>query len=194
MSFIRAVFILSFMLTCAAASVAQVTGQCTLKTEQLAGAQELYGLHPGMTVEQVKARVPTLEMGQTDAAGLSKTSFSPEFHPAMDKAAYRGARTISLEFFDGRLSSLRVGYNASFKWKSLEEFVPGMSRALGLPNSWQPRSRGGQQLVCGDYQVTATMIGGSPSISISDEKARSTWEARQAAIEEAEESASHPEP
>jgi hypothetical protein len=141
-----------------------------------------------MTVEQVKALVPTLEMGTTDAAGLSKTSFSPEFHQAIAKTAYPGVRTISLEFFDGRLTSLWIGYNASFKWKSMEEFVPGMSRALGLTETWRPRARGGQQLDCGDYEVTAMMIGGSPSIHISDEKARSMWETRRAAAEEAEES------
>jgi hypothetical protein len=142
-----------------------------------------------MTVEQVKARVPALEMGPSDAAGLSKTSFSPEFNPAIARSAYQGVRTISLEFFDGRLISLWIGYNASFKWKSLEEFVPGISRALGLPANWQPRSRGGQQLACGDFQVTALMIGGSPSLGISDEKARASWETRAAAAEEAEESA-----
>jgi hypothetical protein len=175
------------MLTCAAAVAAQASGGCALKPEQWAGAQELYGLRPGMTVAEVKARVPALEMGPTDAAGLSKTSFSPQFNRAMDKTAYQGVRTISLEFFDGHLSSLWIGYDASFKWKGLEEFVPGMSRALGLPDAWQPRARGGRQLVCGDFQVTATMIGGSPSINISDEKARSAWETRQAAAEEAEE-------
>lgn len=176
------------MLACAVASAAQVSGGCSLNQARLAQAQELYGLHPGMTVEQVKALVPALEMGLADAAGLSKTSFSPEFHKAIAKATYQGVRTISLEFFDGRLTSLWIGYNASFKWKSMEEFVPGMSRALGLPDKWRPRSRGGQQLDCGDFQVTAMMIGGSPSLHISDEKARSLWETRQAVAEEAEES------
>jgi hypothetical protein len=189
MNFLRAVLILGLMLTCAVRSPAQVSGGCSLNPARINEAQELYGLHPGMTVEQVRARLPALEMGPTDAAGLSKTSFSPEFHPAIDKTAYQGVRTISLEFFDGRLTSLWIGYNASFKWKNLEEFVPGMSRALGLAaQTWQPRSRGGQQLACGDFQLTALMIGGSPSLSISDEKARARWETRAAAAEEAEES------
>lgn len=188
MNFIRAVLILSLILACAVASAAQVSRACALNPARLSEAQELYGFHPGMTVEQVKALVPALEMGPTDAAGLSKTSFSPEFHPAIAKTAYQGVRTISLEFFDGRLTSLWIGYNTSFKWKSMEEFVPGMSRALGLTEKWRPRARGGQQLDCGDFQVTAMMIGGSPSIHISDEKAHSTWETRQAAAEEAEES------
>lgn len=189
MSFIRAVLIISLMLACAVACAAQATNRCTLNPAQVAEAQELYGLHPGMTAEEVKKRVPSLEMGPRDAAGLSKTSFSPEFHPAIAKTAFQGVRTVSLEFFDGHLTSLWIGYNASFKWKTMEEFVQGMSRALGLAGEWQPRSRGGQQLDCGDFQLTALMIGGSPSIHISDEKARATWETRQAAAEEAEESA-----
>src|ERR1051325_1086259 len=189
MSFIRTLLILCLLLACAVASAAQATNRCTLNPAQAAEAQELYGLHPGMTVAEVKARVPALEMGPKDAAGMSKTSFSPEFHPAIARTGFQGARTVSLEFFDGHLTSLWIGYNASFKWKTMEEFVPGISRALGLAGAWQPRSRGGQQLVCGDYQLTAMMIGGSPSIHISDEKARATWETRQAAAEEAEESA-----
>jgi hypothetical protein len=160
---------------------------CTLKLAQIAEARELYGLRLGMTVEQVKARVPTLEMGPTDASGLSKTSFSPAFHPAMDKTAYQGVRTISLEFLDGRVTSLWIGYDASFKWKSLDEFVPGIGRSLGLPAAWKQRPRGGQLLDCVDFQATAVMIAGSPAIGITDETAKQTWENRQAAAEQVQE-------
>ncbi|HEX8139685.1 MAG TPA: hypothetical protein VF544_19145 [Pyrinomonadaceae bacterium] len=184
---IRAIFFLSLMLICALASQAQDGGKCAAKLAQLGQGPELYGLHMGMTAEQVKARVPSIEMGFTDASGLSKTSFSPEFHPAMDKAAWAGARTISLEFLDGRVTALRIAYNGSFKWKTMEEFVPMMSRVLGLPVAWHQRPRGGQQLDCSDFQVVAQMIGGSPSIQITDETARQTWEDRQATAAEEEE-------
>jgi hypothetical protein len=193
MILIRAVLILAFTLSCALAARAQeVSGRCALKLGQLGEAQELRGFRLGMTVEQVKARLPTLELGPTDAFGLSKTSFSPDFDAKMDKAAFQGVRTISLEFLDGRLTSLWIGYNGTFKWKSLEEFVPEMSRTLGLPANWPPRSRGGQQLTCSDFEVTAMMIAGSPSLHISDETAKQRWENRQAEAERAAEEAAGP--
>lgn len=184
MSFIRTASILAFILVCVAAVMAQATGRCALKLAQVGEAQELRGFRLGMTVEQVKARVPGLPIGPTDAFGLMKTSFSPDFDPAMDKTVFQGVRTISLEFLDGRLTSLWIGYNGSFKWQKLDEFVAGMGRAMGLPTAWAQRSRGGQQLDCNDFQVTALTIAGSPSIHISDETARATWENRQAAAEE----------
>lgn len=186
MQFIRAVFILALIVVCALAVAAQAPRQCPLKTTQLADAQELYGFRLGMTIEQVKARLPKLVLGPTDAFGLMKTSFSPDFDPTMDKTAFQGVRTISLEFLDGRLTSLWIGYNRAFKWQALDEFVPGMSRALGMPAAaWAQRSRGGQQLDCNDFQATALLIAGSPSLHLSDEAARSTWETRRAEAEEA---------
>ena len=185
MRFIQTVSTLAFVLVCAAAATAQESGRCPLKLAQVGEAQELRGFHPGMTVEQVKARVPTLALGPTDPFGLMKTSFSPDFDQAIDKTVFQGVRTISLEFLDGRLASVWIGYNKSFKWQALDEFVTGMGRALGLPNTWAQRSRGGQQLDCNDFQVTALIIAGSPSLHISDLAARATWENRQAAAEEA---------
>jgi hypothetical protein len=188
MHFIRVALILGLIFICALAVGAQGASQCPLKAGQLTEAQELRGFRLGMTLEQVKARLPRLEFGPTDAFGLTKTSFSPDFDPAMDKTAFQGVRTISLEFLDGRLTSLWIGYNKAFKWQALDEFVPGMSRALGLPATrWAQRSRGGQQLDCNDFQATAQMIAGSPSLHLSDEAAHSTWETRQAEAEEANE-------
>ncbi|HVG35663.1 MAG TPA: hypothetical protein VM911_21610 [Pyrinomonadaceae bacterium] len=188
MQFIRAVFILALMMVCAVAAAAQTQRPCPLKAAQVTESQELYGFRLGMTIEQVKARMPKLVPGPTDAFGLMKTSFSPDFDPTMNKTAFPGVRTISLEFLDGRLTSLWIGYNKAFKWQALDEFVAGMSRALGMPAAaWAQRSRGGQQLDCNDFQATAQMIAGSPSLHISDEAARSTWETRRTEAEEAEE-------
>jgi len=188
MHFIRAGFILALLLVCATAAAAQASSSCPLKAAQLTETQELRGFRLGMTIEQVKARLPKLELGPTDPFGLTKTSFSPDFDPTMDKTAFQGIRTISLEFLDGRLTSLWIGYNKAYKWQALDEFVTGMSRALGLPASaWAQRSRGGQQLACNDFQATAQMIAGSPSLHLSDETAHSTWETRQAEAEEATE-------
>lgn len=188
MQFIRAIFILALIPICASVAAAQPAGPCPLKAAQIADAQELYGFRLGMTIEQVKARVPKLVPGPTDPFGLMKTSFSPDFDPLMDKTPFQGVRTISLEFLDGRLTSLWIGYNKNFKWQALDEFVAGVSRVLGMDAAaWGQRSRGGRQLDCNDFQATALLIAGSPSLHLTDEAARSTWETRRSQAEEEQE-------
>lgn len=182
---IRIAFIFLLIFTCAALSQAQQEQACTLKLAQLGQAAELKRLRPGMTIEQVKSVVPKIEMGPTDEFGLSKTSFSPDFNPNIDKQAFQGVRTVSLDFLDGRVSSLWIGYNESFKWKTLDEFVKGITAALSLPARWETRSRG-QQLTCGDFQVMVSMVAGSPTLRITDDTARELWEKRRAEKEEAE--------
>jgi hypothetical protein len=54
-------------------------------------------------------------------------------------------RTISFEFLDDRLISLWIGYNGSFKWQSMDEFLPDISKALNIPNTWEPKSWIGQE-------------------------------------------------
>jgi hypothetical protein len=158
--------------------------KCTLKLSQLKQAPELYGLRIGMTLDQVKALVPSLQPGQTDDLGFATTSFSPDFNPQIDKTVYAGVRTVSLEFLDGKLFVIWIGYTKSYKWKTLDEFVPGMSTALGLPiGPWSANSS--KPLVeCSDFDITASMIGGGPSIRITDRTAKELWEQRRTEKEE----------
>jgi hypothetical protein len=190
MIFNRASFILLFILICAAITRAQgasaAANRCTLAPSQMSQSQELKGLWPGMTVEQVKALVPSLEMGKVDEMGLSKTSFSPDFNPNIKKDAFQGVRTVSLDFLDGQLISVWLGYNESFKWRSVDEMVKAITQSLKLPAAWEAKGRG-QQLRCGDLELSITMVAGSPTLRVSDEAAREKWEKRRAdKAEEAE--------
>jgi hypothetical protein len=185
MTFMRASLFLLILL-CAARAHAQAETTCTLAPEQLSRATELKGLRPGMTVEEVKRAVPPIEMGITDEFGLSKTSFSPDFNPKVDKAAFQGVRTVSLDFLDGRVSSLWIGYNESFKLKTIDELVKAVTNSLKLSASaWQSKGRA-QQLACGDLEFAVTMVAGSPTLRVTDRKARETWEKRRAEKEEQE--------
>lgn len=176
----RAAILLAFVCLGCVMAAAQEQKRCTLKLAEVKAAQELYGLRPGMTVEQVKALVPSLEAGRVDELGFATTSFSPQFNPQMDKAAFAGARTISLEFLDGKLFKIWIGFNSSFKWKTLEEFVPGMSAALGLPvDSWSGDSLK-PALECEEFELAAQMIGGAPSLRLTERAARELWEQRRA--------------
>ena len=175
--------IFALLFTCAIVAPAQ-ENKCPLKLAQLKPATELYGFRIGMILDQAKAVVPSLQPGQTDDLGFATTSFSPDFNPQIDKAAYAGVRTVSLEFLDGKLFTLWIGFTSSYKWKTLDEFVPAMSSALGLPaGTWLVNSSK-PTVECSDFDIVASMIGGGPSIRITDTTAKELWEQRRTEKEE----------
>ncbi|HKB65820.1 MAG TPA: hypothetical protein VKC61_08170 [Pyrinomonadaceae bacterium] len=171
------------ILFCAIASLAQ-DNKCTLKLTDLPAAPELFGFHLGMTTEQAKARVPQVDLGRADPFGVSKTSINPDFDPRIDKASLNGVRTVSLDFLDGRLTSLWFGYDGTFKWTTVPDFVKGISNSLHLPDAWRPWKIRGQQLSCADFQMTVIIVSEGPSFRIIDETAEETIAARRAAKEE----------
>lgn len=193
MSFLKVIITFALFFICALAAAAQDNG-CALKLAQLKQAPEMHGLRLGMTIDQVKAVVPTLQLGGTDDIGFTTTSFSPDFNPQMDKAAYAGVRTVSLEFLDGKLFTLWIGFNSSFKWKTLEDFVPGMSGALGLPASAWSSNSSKPGLECADFEINASMIAQGPSIRLTDKAAKELWEQRRTEREEKRSEESEGEP
>ena len=105
--------VLLVSLLCVARIAAQNT--CTAKLADLRQPEELRGFRLGMTTEQVKARVPQVVFGKKDDLGISKTSFSPDFDPRIDKSNFADVRTVSLDFLDGRVTSLWIGFDNTFK-------------------------------------------------------------------------------
>ena len=144
---------------------------CSIRLDRLPDASELRGFHLGMTYDQVKSRVPQIRFGRADEFGVSKTSISPFFDPSFDKASFADVRTISLDFLDGKLVTLWIGYESTFKWKTLGEFVAGISKSLNLPAEWAAK-RGGRQLTCEGFSSLVSLIGGGPSIRVTDETAQ----------------------
>jgi hypothetical protein len=169
-----------------AAIVSAQDNRCGAKMAELPQAPELRGFRLGMTFEQVKARVPQIVFDRTDDLGVSKTSVNPDFDPRFDKSTFADVRTISLDFLDGRVTSLWIGYEPSFKWKSIDEFVKGISQALGVPNEWTAKGRA-QQLKCSDFELSVGMIAGGPSLRIVDLPAAETLVARRQAKADAAE-------
>jgi hypothetical protein len=153
------------------------TPPCTVKIEQLPNAGELRGFRLGMTYEQVKARVPQVQFGRADQFGVARTSINPSYDRSFDQASFAEVRTISLDFLDGRLVDLWIGYENTFKWQTLDEFVNGMSMTLNLPAAW-PAKRNGRQLSCEGFRVFASLIAGSPSIRFTEDAAQETIAAR----------------
>jgi hypothetical protein len=158
--------------------------QCSLKLAELPVSAELGGFRLGMSTDQVKARVPQVVFGRTDEFAVSKTSINPDFDPRIDKASFPGVRTVSLDFLDNRLTSLWLGYDGTFKWRSVDDFVKGISHALRLPNAWSRWRTRGQLLRCTDFEITVSILGEGPSLRILDLSAEETIAARRQAREE----------
>src|SRR5882724_5281251 len=106
---------------------------CLAKLAALPPVPELRGFRLGMTPEQVKDRVPQIVFGRSDDLGFSQTTVNPYFDPTIDKASFTDVRTVSLDFLDGRVTQLWIGYEATFKWNTIDEFVKGISQAFAVP-------------------------------------------------------------
>lgn len=167
-----------------AVRVSAQENKCVLKLAELPGAPELFGFQMGMSTTQVKLRVPQVAFGQVNDFGVSKTSISPDFDSQIDKASLSGVRTVSLDFLDGRLTSLWLGYDSTFKWQTVPDFIKGISQSLHLPEVWKPWKVRGQQLSCADFQLTVSIVAEGPSFHIIDETAEQTVAARREAKEE----------
>jgi len=179
---------LPFLLLIWTFGLAQVYGQshCTQKLSELPAAAELLGFRLGMTKDEVKIRVPQAVFGHTDDFGTSKTTINPDFDPQIDKTKFEGVRSVSLDFLDGRLTSLWIGYDSTFKVQSVEDFVKALSLSLHLPNGWSSWKSKGQQMRCADFQITVSTVAGGPSFRILDETAEDAVASRRAAKEEQE--------
>ena len=181
----HAVLISSVILLIGCARIA--TAQCALKSNQLPDALELHGFRLGMTPTEAKARVPLIQFGRPDEIGVIKTSINPLYDPRFDKVAFADVRTISLDFLDEKLTTLWIGYENTFKWQTVDNFVTGISKSLNLPAAWAVK-RGAQQLHCDGFTITVSLIAGSPSVRLSDDAADDTIATRREEVTAAAES------
>lgn len=182
----KVILLILFALLCVSNSPAQST--CSTKFDQLPAAPELRGFHLGMTFEEVKARVPQVRFQKPDQLGVSKTTINPSYDPSFDQHSFEGVRTISLDFLDGKLSTLWIGYDESFKWQKLDEFVTGVSKALNLPAAWTTRGLG-RELTCDGFSAMSSLIGGSPALRLTNEEAQGAIRTRRAEAAAAAEAA-----
>jgi hypothetical protein len=184
MSFRRssyAALIVAFMLGIAGTASAQ----CAKKIAELPAAPELLGFRLGMTKEQIKAHVPQTEFGRTDDFGVSKTTINPYFDPKIDKTKFAGVRSISLDLLDQRLTSLWIGYDETFRAKTVADFVKLISQSLQLSAAdWSSYRSRGQQMRCADFQLLVTMVAGGPTLRVLDVAAEETVAQRRQQKEE----------
>lgn len=175
--------LLSLFVLCWTSASAQ---RCNLKPDQL-NVPELRGFRLGMTFDEVTARVPQVRFGPADEIGMTKTSINPGYDPSFDQASFADIRTISLDFLDGKLTTLWIGYESSFKWPTVDQFIEGISKPLKIPAAWSPK-KSGQQIQCDGFSVFVSMIAGGPGVRLSDDAADSLIATRREQVLEAAES------
>ena len=158
--------------------------QCTKKMSDLPAAPELLGFRPGMTKDQVKARVPQTVFGKADPFGVVKTTINPYFDPTIDKTKFEGVRSISLDILDDRLTSLWIGFDETFKAHNVDEFMKLIAQSLQLDGNWSSYKSRGQQLRCADFQLIVTTVANGPSFRLIDTAADDLVAERRQAKEE----------
>ena len=161
-----------------------IFGQCTQKIATLPPAPELLGFRLGMTRDEIKQLVPQTVFGKTDHFGVAKTTINPHFDPKIDQKKFTGVRSISLDLLDDRLTSLWIGYDETYKIKTVDEFVTSISRSLQVSGNWSSWKSRGQQLRCSDFQLIVSTLAGGPSLRVLDFAADDTIAARRQDKEE----------
>jgi len=175
--------------------------KCDLKLVQ---APELRGFRLGATSEAVLARFPGLEISDADEFGFSAIqlrlhdrdnayfeSSAPAQSIAMrgayasiERSKFTGFENIArvnLQFMDGSLSLIQLGYDDSLKWNSLNEFVSRISEALSLTDGWQFPDNSTRVLDCNGFRVTATFENSwdkIPTLTITDVLAEQRFQMR----------------
>jgi len=163
------------------------TPTCTLKANELKPAEDFYGLHLGMTSEEVRKVLPLVQFGRADRLGVMRTSFNPHFDQRVEQTAFPDVRTISLDFLDDKLVTIWIGYENTFKWPKLDVFVANFSKSLGVSPEWQAARNNGRALTCDGFSVFAQMIAGGPSLRLNDEVGQAVVTARLAEAIDADE-------
>jgi hypothetical protein len=182
MSLKKLALILALLITGSLQLSAQET-RCSLKLTELPSIPELRGFHPGMTIDEVRERLPKVQIRRADEFGFTTFNIFPDYETAIDKKAFENVRSITLEFLDGRASMVWIGYDNSFRWQTVDEFTSALTAALKLPLAWRSKFRT-RVLVCADFTLTVIPVGESTSLKITDEAARELLEKRKAAKEE----------
>jgi len=221
----RLILTLALTLCCALPLVAQVTNKakqskCILLLDR---APELRGFRLRQPQAAVLARFPGTTIEKPDKLGITQlrltvidTALISRSLPIRDKAvqadltlgddssftvdsakfpALRGVRRIQFRFIDGRLSYLRVGYDDSIKWNTVDEFVETVAKALNLPGEWSlpPDANGsnrGRELRCEGFVITADVDADSTDtriaavLSLEDLEAAKIAEKRQNDLKE----------
>ena len=109
--------------------------RCALNLSQ---APAPLGLRLGMSLPQVLARFPVLKVSPPNELGVSSAYLEDLYlsrRPISDPG-FRDVTNVALEFTDGRLSYLRLGYKVTNSWNSMDQFLSSVATWLDLSGEW----------------------------------------------------------
>lgn len=109
---------------------------CALTRDQ---APDIGGLRLGMTLAQVKTLISSVSLNSVNEDGVSQAEVkSSAINQMPTSSFFEGAERINLEFVDGKLSFIRVGYPPTNKWSSKDEFLSTVAPKFQLRGQWEP--------------------------------------------------------
>jgi outer membrane protein TolC len=114
-----------------------IPARCALNRAQ---APDVGGLRLGLSLEEVRALFPTLIVPPPDEFGVADAFLAgPElFEQTARKPFFAGAVSLALEFLDGKLTYIAVGYPLTNQWESNDAYVASVARKLNIPGQWKP--------------------------------------------------------
>ncbi len=102
----------------------------------LAQAPVIGGLRLGMSTDEALMLFPALKLSPVDAAGVSRAILQQK---DLSSNQFLGeAQSVMLQFLEGRLFFVGVGYPVTNRWASKDEFLAFMSQRLNITGEWKP--------------------------------------------------------
>jgi hypothetical protein len=108
--------------------------ECQLSLSQV---PSLLGFRLGMTMAEAQANHPRLKIPPPDEVGVAPVYLiGVKLNEQLGLTGPEEIRDVVLEFTDGRLSFIRVGYPLTNRWRSADEFVAVIAEKFSLSGTW----------------------------------------------------------
>jgi outer membrane protein len=102
----------------------------------IAQAPSVGGLRLGMSVNEATALFPALRLSPPDRVGVSNAILNRR--DLSGNQFFEGAQTLLLQFTEGRLYFIHVGYPVTNSWNSNDQFVSTVAQKLNISGDWKP--------------------------------------------------------
>jgi hypothetical protein len=175
---------------------------------RLSEAPELRGFRLGMSIDDVRKRLVGVMAYFTNVErptdlGFMKVSFRPVVKAGRRNSGLEDIVNVSIEFLDGRLTAVEMGYDSSIKWRGVDEFAARVSESLKLPTVWRrgdsndsgssvySGSSYQRNLYCDGFTLNAEVLV-RPKLRVFNQSTSLTIERRKAAKEERQRQAFKP--
>lgn len=102
-------------------------------------APEIGGLKLGMTEAELRAILPRLSPSVARGSGLSRANLmAADLGPTMKaEPIFQGIQQLEFEFYQGKLSYLRIAWPRTDRWAGQSEYVSHMAELLQISGRWR---------------------------------------------------------